>query len=61
MLVRLPHGRIQFKFFTTKNGRVITLEVLGEGKFTWLYGNMIFYDDLLLPIVTRERFVKLVR
>ena len=30
------------KFSTTKNGRVITLEVLYEGKFTWLYGNMIF-------------------
>ena len=30
------------KFSTTKNGRVITLEALYEGKFTWLYGNMIF-------------------
>ena len=30
------------KFSSTKNGHVITLEVLYEGKFTWLYGNMIF-------------------
>ena len=30
------------KFSTTKNGRVITLEALYKGKFTWLYGNMIF-------------------
>ena len=30
------------KSSTTKNGRVITLEVLYEGTFTWLYGNMIF-------------------
>ena len=30
------------KFSTTKNSRVITLEVLYEGKFTRLYGNMIF-------------------
>ena len=36
------YGRILFKFSTTKNGRVITLEVLYEGKFTWLYGNRIF-------------------
>ena len=30
------------KFSTTKNGCVITLEVLYKGKFTWPYGNMIF-------------------
>ena len=30
------------KFSTTKTGRVITLEALYKGKFTWLYGNMIF-------------------
>ena len=30
------------KFSTTKTVRVITLEALYEGKFTWLYGNMIF-------------------
>ena len=40
--VGLPYGRILFKFSTTKNGRVITLEVLYERNFTWLYGNMIF-------------------
>ena len=28
--------------FYNKNGRVITLEVLYKGKFTWLYGNMVF-------------------
>ena len=27
-------------FSTTKNGRVITLEALYKGKFTWLYGNI---------------------
>ena len=30
------------KFSTTKTGRVITLEALYKGKFSWLYGNMIF-------------------
>ena len=30
------------KFSTTINSRVIILEVLYEGKFTWRYGNMIF-------------------
>ena len=40
--VRLLYGQILFKPSTTKNGRVITLEVLYKGKFTWLYGNMIF-------------------
>ena len=54
------YGRILFKFSTTKNGRVITLEVLYEETFTWLYGND-FYDISLLPIVTGELFVKLVR
>ena len=38
----LPYGRILFKLSTTKNGFVFTLEVLYEGKFTWLYWNMIF-------------------
>ena len=40
--VRLSYGRILFKFSTTKNWRVITLEVLYKRKFTWLYGNVIF-------------------
>ena len=40
--VGLPYGRILFKPSITENGRVITLEVLYKGKFTWLYGNMIF-------------------
>ena len=38
----LPYGRIIFKFSTTKNGLVIILEVLHDGEFIWLYGNMIF-------------------
>ena len=38
----LPYGRILFKFSTTKNGLVIILEVLYDGEFIWLYGNMIF-------------------
>ena len=38
----LPYGRILFKFSTAKIGCVIALEILYEGKFTWLYGNMIF-------------------
>ena len=38
----LPYGRVSFTLSTTKNGRVITVEVLYEGKFTFLYGNMIF-------------------
>ena len=38
----LPYGRILFKFSTTKIDCVIALEILYEGKFTWLYGNMIF-------------------
>ena len=40
--VGLPYGRILFKPSKTKNRRVVTLEVLYEGKFTWLYGNIIF-------------------
>ena len=40
----LLYGRIIFKPSTTKNGCVITLELeaLYKGKFTWVYGNMIF-------------------
>ena len=38
----LPYVRILFKFSTTKNGLVITLEILYDGEFIWLYGNMIF-------------------
>ena len=38
----LPHGRILFKLSTTKNGLVITLGVLYNGEFIWLYWNMIF-------------------
>ena len=38
----VPYGRILFKFSTTKNGLVIILEVLYDGEFIWLYGNMIF-------------------
>ena len=38
----LPYGRILLKFSTTKNGLVIILEVLYDGEFIWLYGNMIF-------------------
>ena len=38
----LLYGRVLFKFSTTKNGRVITLEVSYDGQFTWLYGNIIF-------------------
>ena len=41
-MVVLPYGRILFKFSTTKNGLVIILEVLYDGEFIWLYGNMIF-------------------
>ena len=59
--VRLPYGRILFEFSTTKNGRVIALEVLYEKKFTRLYGNMIFMFRCSPCIVTRELFVKLVR
>ena len=33
---------LSVKFSTTKTGRVITLEALYKGKFSWLYGNMIF-------------------
>ena len=45
----LPYGRILFMFSTTKNGLVITLEVLYEGKFAWLYRNMIFMVFRCLP------------
>ena len=38
----LPYGQILFKFSMTKNGPVIILEVLYDGEFIWLYGNMIF-------------------
>ena len=38
----LPYGRILFKFSMTKNGLVIILEVLYDGEFIRLYGNMIF-------------------
>ena len=41
-MVVLPYGRILFKFSTTKNGVVIILEVLYDGEFIWIYGNMIF-------------------
>ena len=41
-MVVLSCGRILFKFSTTKNGVVIILEVLYDGEFIWLYGNMIF-------------------
>ena len=41
-MVMLSYGRILFKFSTTKNGPVIILEVLYDGEFIWLYGNMIF-------------------
>ena len=41
-MVVLPYGRILLKFSTTKNGLVIILEVLYDGEFIWLYGNMIF-------------------
>ena len=41
-MVVLPYGRILFKFSTTKNDLVIILEVLHDGEFIWLYGNMIF-------------------
>ena len=41
-IVVLPYVRILFKFSTTKNGLVTILEVLYDGEFIWLYGNMIF-------------------
>ena len=41
-MVVLLYGRILFKFSTTKTGVVIILEVLYDGEFIWLYGNMIF-------------------
>ena len=44
------------KFSTTRNGRVITLEVLYEGKFTWFYGNMIFMM-FRLPQSWKESFL----
>ena len=40
-MVVLPYDRILFKFSTTKNGGNI-LEILYDGEFIWLYGNMIF-------------------
>ena len=40
--VVLSYGRILFKFSTTKNGLVIVSEVLYDGEFIWLYGNIIF-------------------
>ena len=40
-MVVLPYGRILFKFSTTKKGIVSILEVLYDGKFIWLYGNII--------------------
>ena len=60
-MVVLPHGRILFKFSTTKNGPVIILEVLYDGEFYLALWKYDFYGDSLLPIVTREHFVKLVR
>ena len=42
LMVVLPYVRILFKFSTRKNGLVIILEVLYDGEFIWLYGNMIF-------------------
>ena len=42
-IVVLPYFRILFKFFTTKNGLVIILEVSYNGEFIWLYGNMILW------------------
>ena len=41
-IVVLPYSRILFKPSTTKNGAVIILEVLYDGEFIWLYGNMVF-------------------
>ena len=41
-MVVLPYGRRLFKFSTTINSVVIILEVLYDGEFIWLYGNMIF-------------------
>ena len=41
-MVVLLYVRMLFKFSTTKNGLVIILEVLYDGEFIWLYGNMIF-------------------
>ena len=40
--VVLPCVRILFKFSTSKTGLVTILEVLYDGEFIWLYGNMIF-------------------
>ena len=41
-MVVLPYGWILFKFSTTENGLVIILEVLYDGEFIWLYGNISF-------------------
>ena len=41
-MVVLPYVQILFKFSTTNNGLVIILEVLHDGEFIWLYGNIIF-------------------
>ena len=49
-MVVLPYGRILFKFSTTKNGLVIILEVLYDGEFIWLYGNMIFMVICCSPL-----------
>ena len=48
-IVVLPYVRILFKFSTTKNNLVIILEVLYDGEFIWLYGNMIFMVILCSP------------
>ena len=60
-MVVLPYVRILLKFSTTKNGLAIILEVLCDGECILALWKYDFYGDSLLPIVTREHFVKLVR